>query len=177
MRRLSRRAAGGLLFAGVLAGCKRRDPVRVRETEEGPAILESVVHMADPKTDVQLIKGFHEVEQNSWRWTAGKFSVTLKAPPGAQEKGATLVARFTLPDPVIAKVKTTTLTAAAGGTQLGMATYSTAGEYNFTAAVPAALLAGNAVTVDFALSNYLSAGSVDARELGVIASSIGLEPK
>ena len=168
--------AAGALWAAE-SGCKPRDPVRVRETEEGPAVLESVVHMSDPKTEVQLIKGFHEVEQNSWRWTAGKFAVTLKAPGGARERGATVAARFTVPDPVIAQVKTTTLTATAGGRQIGSATYSTSGEYTFTADVPPELFATDAITVEFALSNFLPAGSVDSRELGVIASSIGLESK
>ena len=50
--------------------------------------LLSTVHAADPKSSIQLIKGFHGVEQNSWRWTMGRFAVTLKPPIGAAEQGA-----------------------------------------------------------------------------------------
>jgi hypothetical protein len=176
VRRLNRRLAIAIVAAG-LPACKRREPIRLKETEETPASLESTVHVADPKAAIQLVKGFHSVEQNSWRWTMGQFSVTLLSPSGAAQRGANLVVKFTLPDAVISKVKTTTLTATIGGAQVGSATYSTAGQYTFTADVPVSRLGGDAVTVDFALSNFLAAGSADSRELGLVISSIGLEAK
>ena len=164
---------------GVLAGagCKRRDPVRLQETDESSAALASSVQVADPKAAIQLLKGFHAVEQNAWRWTMGKFSVTLKTPPAAAQMGATLSAKFTIPDPVIAQVKSTTLTASIGGTQVGSATYNAAGEYTFTADVPASAFHSEAVTVDFSLSNFLPASPNDNRELGLVISTIALEPK
>jgi hypothetical protein len=157
--------------------CKRRDPVRLQETDEGPIVLSSTVHMSDPKTAIQLLKGFHTVEQNAWRWTMGKFSVTLKPPVGASQKGAALSVKFTLPDAVVSNVKTTTLTASVGGQELGSKTYNAAGDYTFTADVPASAFTSDAVTVDFALSNFLQAGTFDGRELGIVASTIALEPK
>jgi hypothetical protein len=136
------------------AACKRRDnPVRLQETDESPIVLSSTVYMADPKTAIQLLKGFHGVEQNAWRWTMGTFSVTLKPPTGASQKGATLAMKFTLPDAVISNVKSTTLTASAGGNQLGSQTLNAAGEYTFTADVPASAFTSDALTVDFALTS------------------------
>jgi hypothetical protein len=159
------------------AGCKRRDPVRLQETDESSIVLSSTVHMADPKTSIQLVKGFHGVEQNAWRWTMGRFAVTLKPPAGANQKGATLALKFTLPDAVTSHLKTTTLTASVDGTQLGTQTYNAPGEYTFTADVPASLFTSDALTVDFALSNFLPAGTADGRELGVVASTISLDAK
>ena len=133
--------------------------------------------MADPKTAIQLLKGFHAVEQNTWRWTMGKFSMTLKAPPGAAQNGATLTAKFTVPEVVIEKVKSTTLVASIGGKQVGSATYNATGEYMFTADVPASIFNSEAVMVDFALSNFMQGTAGDNRELGLVATTISLEPK
>jgi hypothetical protein len=180
VRRLSRRAAITSIGAAAAAGfgCKRREKVRLEDkAERGPAVIESTVHTADPQSASQLLKGFHEIEQNSWRWTAGQFAVSLRPPKGSAESGATLVMKFTIPDAVVARVKTTTLTAAISGKTVGSSTYSTAGEYTFTADVPAGTLGSEPVTVEFSLSGFLPAGTVDARELGVVVSSISFEPK
>ena len=167
------------MLAGIFAepGCKRREPVRLQETDEAAPVLLSTVHTADPKSAIQLLKGFHAVEQNAWRWTMSKFAVTLKTPPGANQKGGTVVMKLVVPDSVLSTAKSTTLSAAIGPTPIGSATYNKPGEQTFTADVPASLLGTEAVTVDFALSHFLPPSSVDQRELGVIASSISLDPK
>jgi hypothetical protein len=161
----------------VAPGCKRREPVHLQETDESPIVLSSIVHMADPNTAVQLLKGFHAVEQNSWRWTMGRFAVTFKAPAGAGQKGATLVGKFTVPEAVIKHVKSTALTASVAGKEIGSQTYNSPGDYTFTAEVPAALFTSDAMTVDFSLSNFLPAGTGDGRELGIVVTTIALEPK
>ena len=173
------RAAALAVLLCVLAGpgCKRRDPVRLQETDEGTPVLLSTLQMADPKAAIQLLEGFHAVEHDRWRWTAGKFSVTLKPPAGAEQKGATLVVNFAIPEPVLTQLKSTTLTASIGATQLGSATYSSAGDHAFKADVPPSAFRAEAVTVDFSLSNFLPAGTSDKRELGVVMSVISLEPK
>jgi hypothetical protein len=43
--------------------------------------------------------------------------------------------------------------------------------------VPPDLLVKEAITLDFALDKSISPGSADSRELGIIATSIGLESK
>jgi hypothetical protein len=149
----------------------------LQETDESGVEISSTVHMSDPKAAIQLLKGFHGVEQNSWRWTMGTFSVTLKPPAASKDKGATLNMKFTLPGAVVSHVKSTTLTAIVLGKPIGSQTYEAAGEYTFTADVPAAVFTSDAVTVDFALTRFLPAGTADPRELGVVASTITLEPK
>jgi hypothetical protein len=180
MRRLSAtRLAAGTVAALLVAaaGCKPRDKIRTVATEEAPAQLASVVQMADPDATVQLLRGFHPIEGNSWRWTMGKFAVTLRPPATAAQRGATLKARFSLPEAVTAKVGAVTLSASVNGTPLQAERYERAGEHTYSRDVPASALAAEAVTCDFALDKFLPPGSVDQRELGLVMSSIGLEAK
>jgi len=175
MRRLSSLVLCAALAAVV--SCKRQEKFKVDVEDESPQALASVLHVADPRATVQLLKGFYDVEQNAWRWTMSKFSVTLRPPKGAAEKGATLQVRFSLPDPVIEKLKSVTLTANVAGTSLPGETFDKAGEQVYSRPVPAAALKGDAVAVDFALDKFLPAGAVDQRELGIVVSTIGFEVK
>jgi hypothetical protein len=172
-----RRLAFLAIVLATAMSCGRREGVEVQATEEGTAALASVIHVADPKTTSQLVKGFHVVEQNAWRWTMGNFVVVLRPPLGAAQKGATLNVRLSVPHPVIDRLKAVKLTATVGGSTLPAETYSTPGEHVFSREVPAAALASDAVTVEFTLDKFLASGTVDQRELGIVVSTIGLDPK
>src|SRR5262245_4445592 len=115
----------------VFASCKRHERIRLEPTEEVVPQLASVVHTADPQSALQLLKGFHEVEQNSWRWTMSKFAVTLKTPPGSASKGATLRLQFTIPEAVTQRVGAVSLTARAGGSPLGAEKFEKPGEHAY----------------------------------------------
>ncbi len=158
-------------------GCKRQKKARVETIEESGPQLTSVINMADPHQSVQLLKGFYDIEQNAWRWTMGKFSVTLRPPLSAPQKGATLQVKFAVPDPVIARLKSFTLTANVNGTAVPGETFSKAGEHTYSKDVPASAFGPDAITVEFALDKFLAPGTVDQRELGIVVSSIGFEPK
>ncbi len=176
MRRLFPLACCCLL--GILGSCRAPESAPV-ETIEEPAVSElaPMVHAADPKAAFQFVKGFHEIEQNAWRWTMREFAVTLRPPAQAAEKGAVLRLKLTVPEPVIARLKMITLTARAGGTALAAESYSKPGDYVYTREVPASALAGDAVSVEFSLDKALPPGEVDQRELGVVVTSVGLELK
>jgi hypothetical protein len=109
--------------------------------------------MNDSKAAAQLLSGFYSVENNSWRWTAGKFSVRLRTPPGAAQSGAALSFSFTIPDATIQKLKSLALSASINGMALKSATYNAPGANVFSADIPAPMLAAESVTVDFALAN------------------------
>ncbi|MBI3473849.1 MAG: hypothetical protein HY013_21035, partial [Candidatus Solibacter usitatus] len=151
--------------------------IRVQATDEESASLASIVHTADPKTAPQLLKGFHAVEQNAWRWTMAKFAVALRPPKDAARKGAVLTLKFAVPDPVISRLKTVSLSAAVGGTPLSPETYTQAGEFTYTREVDARLLTGEAVNVEFTVDKAIPPGEVDQRELAVIVTSVGFEAK
>ncbi len=136
-----------------------------------------MVNAADPRTASQLVKGFHTVEQNSWRWTAGDFAVALKPPAGAAQKGATLTLKFVVAEAVLAKLKTMTLSASVNGVQLAPETYTKSGEYTYARDVPATALQQPSVTVEFKLDKFLPASPADQRDLGVIMTLVGFEAK
>jgi hypothetical protein len=164
-----------LVFAPL--GCKRKSKVRVQQTDEESPRMASTVHMGDPKAETQLVSGFYGIEGNAWRWTQRQFSVVLRPPVGSAAKGATLHVRLTVPDPVIAKLKTVSLFAAISGSTLAPETYTQPGTYTYTRDVAARLLTGESVRVDFGLDKAMPPSGADLRELGLVVLEIGLEPK
>jgi len=168
-----------LLLAAVLVAapaCKRAHVHHVDTVEEPPR-LASLVHMNDRTMANQLTSGFYEVENNAWRWTMQKFSVTLRPPAHSAQQGALLDFHLTVPQPTIQKLGSVTLAATAGGAPLAPQTYSKAGEYTYRRDIPASALAGDSVRIDFELDKAIPPGDVDKRELGVVASSIALVAK
>ena len=167
---------GAAILVLSLAGCKQHKRVTVETVEESPA-LASWVATADPHAATQLLSGFYGVEQNSWRWTAGRFSVRLRPPRTAATKGALLQLKFTIPDVSMAKLKAVSLSATVNGTALAPESYTKAGEYIYSRDVPANLLGGDVVRVDFSLDKAIPPGASDRRELGVVATTVGFQPK
>jgi hypothetical protein len=170
-------AALALVLMVSLTACKRTQPaVNVGTTDEEGPQLASIIHTKDQSE--QLVTGFYNVEENAWRWTAQKFSVVLKPPVGSAQRGATLTMQCSIPDAVIAKLKTVSLTGTIGATALAPETYTQPGPYTYTRDIPANLLNADAVRVDFQLDKALPPGANgDQRELGIIVSSVGLEAK
>lgn len=170
--------AAMVLPAILSAGCSGKHPnpeVQNDEGDTGKAPLVAMLKMSDPSAKTQLTKGFYPLEANAWRWTAGDFSVVLKTPPGAAQKGATLTLALNASDAVLKQVHSQTLTAAIGTTTLKSEKYVDPGAHTFTADIPAASLAGDTVTIDFSLDNSLPPGPGDRRELGVIVTTVGIE--
>ena len=127
------------------------------------------------KLAVQLLSGFYGVEAGAWRWTAKSFSVVLKPPPGSERTGAMLRLVLFLPDQQIGKAGAVILRADADGAPLPPKTFSRAGSYVYAADMPASSLRFDAVCVNFHLDNATVQTGKDARELGLIATSVSLE--
>jgi len=181
---LNRRAAFRLAAAALTAalafaplGCKRERKVKVQATEEEAPRLASMIHMSDPKAGGQLVSGFYDVEQNAWRWAQKRFSVVLRPPAGAAQRGAVLNLKFAIPDAVISKLQSETVSASVNGSPLPPETYSKAGEFTYGKDVPSNLLTGESVRVDFTLDKAIAPSASDQRELGVVVLSVGLEAK
>jgi hypothetical protein len=136
----------------------------------------SLIRMNDPKASGQLLSGFYGIEANSWRWTAGKFSARLHAPPSAATAGATLTLELTVPDVALQKTGDVTLTASVNGMELQSSKYDHAGAFAFTAEVPPSMFTAGSVKVDFSLDKTFHAGA-DTRDLGVVAVSLRLAAK
>jgi hypothetical protein len=162
------------------AGCNRAHKVTVKETVEEPPEatgISMVVDMGDAKREKQLVNGFYAIEANAWRWTAKNFTVTLRPPAGSAAQGATLVFALSVPQVTADKLKSITLSAFVNGTALAPETYTHGGQQEYKRDVPPNLLKGRSVRVEFHLDKAMPPADGDARELGVVARSVGLESK
>jgi len=173
-------AAVAATLALAPVGCNREHKVTVRETvEEAPAkaLIPAVVNMGDPKQEKQLVNGFYGIEANAWRWTAKDFTVSLRTPAGSATQGAILDFALSIPQVTIDRLRSVTLSASIDGTPLAPETYAHDGQYEYKREVPSNLLTGNAVRVEFHLDKSMPPSGGDARELGIVARSVGLETK
>lgn len=170
MRGLACLLAAALCFS---AGCKKPPPqVETIEDENQPAL--SVLPMAHPRAAPQLLSGVYELERGAWRWTMGRFAIALEPPPGAAAKGARLELNLSVPASVLARRKSVTLSAAVQGTPLAPETYTVPGDHTYLREVPASALSLAPVKITFALDNYLKAGEIETRELGIVLTRAAL---
>jgi len=154
------------------SACKKKQPVEY--VQEGTSQLTSVVNVADPRAAVQMLRGFHELESNAWRWTASKFAVALR-PPKDTSGGVKVYAEIVVADAVVDKVGLPTVTVTMDGRALPPAKIVKTGPQRVEWDVPAELLKSDVVTAEFSVDKFLAAGQVEQRELGLIVSVAGLQ--
>jgi len=177
MRGLSAVAlAIGLAGCG-LTGCGKKSEQQAAVAASATAEPKSVVAMNDPAAEGQLKGGFYGIEGGAWRWTAQKFTVALKPPAGAQQSGAKLHFKFSIPDAVIDKVGPIELSASAEGAALAPERYAKAGSYEYVRDMDGEAMGSGLVTVEFNCDKSLAPSGAEKRELALIAVSAGLEAK
>jgi hypothetical protein len=144
-----------------------------RQTSSPRAL--SSVNMADPAQAAQLLSGFYSIEGQRSRWTAKNFAVLLKAQPGSEQNGADLSLKLYIPDAQIQNLGPMTLIAEVGGHELPTRTFSQSNEYTYSVRVPAAALRSGFAVMNFRLDKSTAGLNGDARELGVVVSSVSLD--
>ena len=134
------RILAGLLSVAVLlpaaafnSACRGKRATTVQNDEGTPQPVNlppaSSLKMSDAGAPGQIVRGVYPLEANAWRWTAGNFSILLKTPPGAAQKGATVSLTLVVSDAVLKQVKSQTLTASVGDKSVGSEKYTTAGDF------------------------------------------------
>lgn len=177
MRRLMVLGVALVLLLLPATGCKRKRKAPVEAAKEAPSEPATMLGMADPRSALQLTKGFHEIENGGWRWSQKEFSASLKPPSSGPQKGATLVLKFSIVDQTIATLGPISLAAKVGATTCPVQRYEKPGTFEFKCEVPAASLGGGLVPVDFTLDKVLPSTQSDARELGLVVAMVGFEAK
>lgn len=167
-------AAPAVLLALSLVACKS-NKIEIRHTVEEAPRLPSSVHVADPKAGAQLVRGFHELEANAWRWTGRQFAVALETLMGAAQKGASLNLDLPAPQTTIDKLKRISLTSSIGNTDWAPETFSRSGNYTYQREVPAGLLDSDSVRDNFRGDKSFLPGGADLREIGLVVLSAALE--
>jgi hypothetical protein len=164
----------------VAPACKKKKPAPqpvAQTAAKEAARIPTVVHLGDPRAAGQVLSGFYDIEDGAWRWTAKQFVVELGTPLGSAGRGATLELQFAIPQVVIAKNPSITLSATVDGNLLPPETYTKAGEQVYKRDVPASLLSAESVKVAFEVDKTMTPGGADTRVLGVVATSAGLVRK
>jgi len=135
------------------------------------------VNAGDPKMAVQLVSGFHNIEEG-WRWTEGSFVVGVKVPKRADTKGATLVLKYGIPEVVQTSRQKTTIRPMVAGNELAEESTAKAGLQELRREVPAEWLKDKStVRLEFRVSPSTPPSDADKRELGVIVHEVGLARK
>ncbi len=169
-----------LLSFTLLPACRPRRDLSSYTAEDAKAALLTEVNLGDPQHAPQLKSGFHQIEENSWRWTEPKFTVELKAPFAAQRVGAILRLKANAPEILILKTNSPiTISAKLNGAPLGQATYPKAGLIDFALDVPATALRADTLLFEYTVAPGLPPNAFpgDGRSLGLIVSAIALEKK
>ena len=172
---MTRRALPGILLFLTLVSCSPDGSVPAESPDSAPvpALFLSALQVADPRAEVQLVKGFHRVEQGSWRWTDRTFSVLFRNSVTGGD--LELEFRFTIVPQSIDRLGPLTLSAAANGTSLGAAVYDQPGDFIYAETAPADDLENSTVRIDFTLDKALPPNGGEQRTLGVIAVSAALQ--
>lgn len=166
-----------LAFLILLPGCTPNHSITQEPTIEEAERPATTITMGNLNTAGQLIRGFHRLEQGEWRWTKAAFAVSLGTPPGARNSGAWVVLKFSLSPILLQHFKSVTLSSALDSSPLAPETYYQPGPQEYRREAPAGLLQNDAVLLEFSLDHFLAAGATEARELGLVVTSLGLEPK
>ncbi len=166
-----------LILTILSATCKPNHSVTLEPTIEEPSRPSAVINMGDLATGPQLIRGFYPIEENSWRWTTGHFEVLLGAPPAASRVGGLVVLKINVPELLVQRYKAVTLSCELNHALLASETYSRAEAYEYRRDVPAAVFETDPLQLRCSLNKYFAAGAIESRELGLVVTSIALEPK
>jgi tRNA (mo5U34)-methyltransferase len=162
MRLLAR--TGWMVRARITAGClTESNPVEPLADQRIFLLLKSRARY--PDLQVRPVSGWHEVEQDAWRWTRKRFSLELVLPKDEPVREFAL--KFTVPEVVISGSPSVRVTCDIGGEKAGSITCDSPGTIEFRGVFPESALARPAIALDFEVeSSFTSPG--DERELGIL---------
>ena len=128
------------------------------------------VKAGDPACVDQLLSGFYQIEQGSWRWAAKEFAIALSVPKNSRP---VLKLDFSAPQALLDQIGGgTTLRARVEGVELAPQTYTTSGDFTYQRDLPS--LKESLVDVVFTVDKAISPNNGDPRELGLIVRSAAI---
>jgi len=158
-------------IALVCAACEA--PVPTRAPADPP--LGSVVSMGDARVEHQLLLGLYQIEGGRWRWAGHQFSLVLRSPPGAAERGAELRVELYAAPAVMDRFHEQGMRCRVNDAMLSRERWTTEGNHTYRARV--VQLPDDAALVDCWLDPYLRPARAGDRELGAVVLSVGLYPE
>lgn len=168
LKRLVQRAEWEILNTLSVGDTDASRPTTLEHDERIYLLLRSHFGLAN----VELVDGWYPAEDTGgWRWTMQHFSVRVKF-EGDRSRSAKLVMRVFIPDVLVKKFGTLTLSPMFDGSPLEPAIFSQPGKYTLTRSLRPG---GSEGVLAFAVDKALSGEESDGRELGIIVSSISIE--
>ncbi|MCS7316099.1 MAG: hypothetical protein RMI94_13550 [Bryobacterales bacterium] len=167
--RLLLERTGWRVLAFATFGSTHSDPVTAEGDERAFCLLRSLP--LERQGQIEFVRGWHQIEYGTWRWTEREFAVLAPLPAGMRPM---LKLRFFLPETVIAKVGPLTLAATVEGRPLAAETYRKPGEYVYARGL-AGGQPGRRVLIEFRLDRALPPDDSDPRERGLVVSSLTIE--
>ncbi|MBK5291820.1 MAG: methyltransferase domain-containing protein [Acidobacteriia bacterium] len=154
----------------ITVGSEDSDPVNPDGDQRAFCIARSLV--AEPVSTADLLSGWHELENQRWRWTARRFSAIFRN--CSDPSGLRLALQFTLDASLLDRLGPLRLSAVVNGVPLAAQTYAQAGAHLYSAPLPAQTRSETGVTVEFELDKALLADPPDQRHLGLVVSQLSL---
>ncbi|MBI4904340.1 MAG: methyltransferase domain-containing protein [Acidobacteria bacterium] len=122
-----------------------------------------------------LLYGWHEPENEGWRWTERRFAVRFTPPdnmPGGRYK---CIVELYVPEGLIEGDVPLSVEAAVKGDSIGREVYARSGGYRFVRVLPPLPAGEMAWDVEFRVGKWLEPDDSDGRERGVIVAQCLLE--
>jgi 2-polyprenyl-3-methyl-5-hydroxy-6-metoxy-1,4-benzoquinol methylase len=143
------------------------DPISVENDQRVFLLLRSMYG----RFQADLEYGWHEPENEGWRWTMQQFAVRVKPHAAGQRVKLAIY----IPDALMRFGPPLRLEAAVNGTGLGEEVYRQPGDQLYARTLPP-WQGPEGSLLEFRLSRALPADETDDRERGVIVSECGVEP-
>ena len=157
LRRLLHQTGWNLHDFMTAGDTRTSEPARLDRDERAFCLLESRVCQ---RYSVKLLEGWHDLEQNSFRWTKKRFSIEVRCPSSAAFSTLRFDFRTTIPGPV-------TLAANVNGVPIPPSTFSAEGEHSYRIPISAYSQPNLPIQVDFTTDQILHAAN-DERELAIL---------
>jgi tRNA (mo5U34)-methyltransferase len=164
LRRVLERA-GWEICEYIPHGCESgSDPVTAKGDERAFCLLRS--RRFEPRMEIELVSGWHALEQESWRWTAPSFSGVANLATAAR----TLEFRFSVPAAAFEQTGPRVLSVSVNGESLPPLSVDREGTHAYSQRLPVGLVAHGRTLLEFSLDKPYRPGGKDTRELGVVVA-------
>ncbi len=168
LKRLIRRAGWDIVDYATQGATQGSDPVAPDRDERAFMLLRSRYLGGVPMATMS--KGFHEIENRAWAWTARRFSLRIaRVPQGSRRLRIPIV----FPDVAFAKTAALQITASWNGQPLARVRFQAPGDLVYESEIPQP--AGESAEVDFELSAAMPPDEQDKRERGLIIHLAALQ--
>jgi hypothetical protein len=156
--------AGWMITSEWRTGCLvDSDPASPEADERIYVLLKSRIR--HPELYARPLEGWHEVEQDKWRWTAKRFSIEVTLP--STERPAEFALRLRVPEMILADQNHVSVSCRIDRSVVGTMQCDRADVVEFRGRFPESAAPGSIVRLDFSVESSYQSTAGDTRDLGI----------